>query len=262
MGDHRRSQPSSEGITLLIAHPFDTELTPPKESYDATKKPPKLRPTQFFAVGDTFVHFSQNVHNTALFLDVVSPLESRGLVAASFAGGPQRWRGIVRVPERVESGEWEERTERLNGIKLQQGHYARVGIFFVPKRCQGAARIVLTGDIEFVRDIYSRAHRLGLRFDEYGLWKWIGGEGKWEFLCGESEEAIFRELGMDYVHPARRNFTFLLGERPRGRPKKNGVDDQSTVSAASSGRRGEELGEPAQPGSRKRGRPKKVPLQE
>ncbi|KAI5985703.1 hypothetical protein EDC04DRAFT_2615300, partial [Pisolithus marmoratus] len=46
VGDH---QPSSEGITLLIAHPFDTELTPPKESYDATKKPPKLRPTQFFA---------------------------------------------------------------------------------------------------------------------------------------------------------------------------------------------------------------------
>ncbi|KAI6030386.1 hypothetical protein F5J12DRAFT_953491 [Pisolithus orientalis] len=261
VGDHRRNQPSSNDVTLLIVHPFEPALKPPKDSYDSAQKPPKPRSTQFYAVGDTFVHFSQNVHSTALFLDVVSPLESRGLIVANISGGPQRWRGIVRIPECVEGGEWEGRAERLSQIRDQQGDYRRLGIFFVPKQCQGAARIVLTGDIEFLRDVNSRAHRLGLRFDEYGLWKWIEGEGKWEFLYGESEEVIFRELGMDYVHPARRNFTFLSGERPRGRPKKNSVDDQSTDSAGNH-RSGVDLVETAQPGRRKRGRPRKVPLQE
>ncbi|KAI6098102.1 hypothetical protein F5141DRAFT_437927 [Pisolithus sp. B1] len=256
VGDHRRNQPSSNDIILLIVHSFETELKSPKDSYDGTQKPPKLRPAQFYAVGDTFVHLPQNAHNTALFLDVVSPLESRGLVVTSIAGGPQRWRGIVRVPARVGGGEWEGRGERLSQINHQEGLYRRLGIFFVPKRCQGAARIVLTGDIKFVEDVYSRAHRLGLRFDEYGLWKWIEDEGKWEFLCGENEELIFRELGMDYVHPARRNFTHLLGERPRGRPK-NGAD-QSTISAGS-GQHREEL---VEPGSRKRGRPRKMLPQE
>ncbi|KAI6113411.1 hypothetical protein EDD16DRAFT_1484121, partial [Pisolithus croceorrhizus] len=256
VGDYRRNQPSSNDIILLIVHPFETELKSPKDSYDATQKPPKLRLAQFYAVGDTFVHLPQNAHNTALFLDVVSPLESRGLVVTSIAGGPQRWRGIVRVPARVGGGEWEGRGERLSQINDQEGLYRKLGIFFVPKRYQGAARIVLTGDIKFVEDVCSRAHRLGLRFDEYGLWKWIEDEGKWEFLCGENEELIFRELGMDYVHPARRNFTHLLGERPRGRPK-NGADDQSTISAGS-GQHREVLVEPR---SRKRGRPRKMPPQ-
>ncbi|KAI6124133.1 hypothetical protein EV401DRAFT_1886523 [Pisolithus croceorrhizus] len=157
---------------------------------------------------------------------------------------------------RVGGGEWEGRGERLSQINDQEGLYRKLGIFFVPKRYQGAARIVLTGDIKFVEDVCSRAHRLGLRFDEYGLWKWIEDEGKWEFLCGENEELIFRELGMDYVHPARRNFTHLLGERPRGRPK-NGADDQSTISAGS-GQHREVLVEPR---SRKRGRPRKMPPQ-
>ncbi|KAI6008996.1 hypothetical protein BKA83DRAFT_4426729 [Pisolithus microcarpus] len=241
VGDHRRSQPSSNEVILLIVHPFETELKPPKSPYDAAQKPAKLRPAQFYALGDTFVH--------------------RGLVVTSIAGGPRRWRGIVRVPARVGCGEWEGRGERLSQINNQEGLYRRLGIFFVPKRCQGAARIVLTGDVKFVEDIYSRAHRLGLRFDEYGLWKWIEGEGKWEFLCGENEELIFREFRMDYVHPARRNFTYLLGERPRGQPKKIGVDDQSTISAGS-GQYGKELVEPARPGSRKRGRPRKMPPQE
>jgi len=147
----------------------------------------------------------------------------------------------------------------------------------VPKKCQGAALLALTGDLEFVKDICDRAHRLALHFNEYGLWKWCDEE-QWEFMHGDNEEEIFRELGMEYIFPDRRNFGFLsTTTSKRGRPRKEMVEMQCKPTISNRGRprkisetekikgmrgRPRKTTEETEKVKRPRGRPRKVLLQE
>lgn len=98
---------------------------------------------------------------------------------------------------------------------------------YVPRQCAGAALIALTGDLEFNLAIRRAASRLGLRLNEYGLWRWRDTAattcidevekqwsieqygGYWELVASEREEDIFEAVGMEWVAPERRNFTNL-----------------------------------------------------
>lgn len=105
-----------------------------------------------------------------------------------------------------------------------------------PVKSKGAALLALTGDKEFNIDIRIKAARLGLLLDEFGLWRWTSDpslpadaeEGYWTFVEGESEDAVLRELGMNYVEPIKRNFAYLSNSdldtptvKKGGRPRKN-----------------------------------------
>lgn len=110
----------------------------------------------------------------------------------------------------------------------------------VPIKSRGAALLALTGDAEFNCHLCTRATKLGLLLNEYGLWRWnheassgsdmgpldseqsdhelVGGH--WELIKTESEEDILLELGLDYVSPERRNYGFLVdtpGKKKRGK---------------------------------------------
>ncbi len=86
--------------------------------------------------------------------------------------------------------------------------------------------LALTGDVEFNRDIRTRAHQFGMHLNEYGLWRWrdnghssdsgdpIGGY--WELDKAEAEEEILEALGMEWVEPERRNFVSILGRKSLG----------------------------------------------
>jgi DNA polymerase beta len=94
-------------------------------------------------------------------------------------------------------------------------------------KSKGAALLALTGDKEFNIDIRAKAARLGLLLNEFGLWRWTSDpslpvdaeEGHWAFVEGESEDAVLRELSMNYVEPIKRNFAYLA----------NSDSDTSTV---------------------------------
>jgi len=94
--------------------------------------------------------------------------------------------------------------------------------------------LALTGDIEFNRHIRSKAIKLGLHLNEFGLWRWnannripLEGEvdengetyGFWELVRAETEAEILRELGMEYIEPEKRNFSFVVG-LPKDRLRK------------------------------------------
>jgi hypothetical protein len=79
---------------------------------------------------------------------------------------------------------------------------------------KGAAALALTGDHKFFFDLRRRATTLGMHLNEYGLWKWEStgsdiDDGHWIFVEGSDEEAILKELGMEYVEPTKRNFVNL-----------------------------------------------------
>lgn len=81
-------------------------------------------------------------------------------------------------------------------------------------------------------------------FNEYGLWRWTSNSlssnpetetvssrpfgwdyetattqktGYWSLLPSATEQDIFREIGMEFVDPTRRNFSYVTGKKRRTR---------------------------------------------
>lgn len=95
----------------------------------------------------------------------------------------------------------------------------------------------MTGDLEFNRHIRTLASKQGLHLNEFGLWRWRPksadtkqipdlsddtAEGNWEFVVGETEEEVLKELGMNYIEPEKRNFAFIIKSGTQKQPPKRG----------------------------------------
>ncbi|KAG1746034.1 uncharacterized protein EDB91DRAFT_1246158 [Suillus paluster] len=194
VGSHRRGAHSFMGADILLTHPSHVHVpTPPLKNGSVTQGSggapfrmsyTKLRETQ----------------ESLLLRDVVSPLESRGLIAETLSAGSRKWQGVIRLPENTTNGTWEERAQRIERIREQQGLYILLDLYLAPIKSKGAALLALTGDKEFNTDI----HGLLIPHSEQ-----MQEEGYWTFVEGESEDAVLRELGMSYVEPTKRNFAYL-----------------------------------------------------
>lgn len=70
-----------------------------------------------------------------LIQGIVTPLEQRGLLAATLSAGPKKWQGVVRLPERHMDGSWGERSDRVKAVEVNQGLFRRMdlkSVIFVP----------------------------------------------------------------------------------------------------------------------------------
>ncbi|KAG8214535.1 hypothetical protein J3R82DRAFT_9596 [Butyriboletus roseoflavus] len=239
-GDFRRGTASAQRIALVVLHPQATDIFPPEgsPSIDSTviqKNRYDRLPSPFASHPETTVKFKVLPDTATFSTEIISPLECRGLLATAIAVGPQKWDGIIRVPKRTETEKdgngWETRTERIQGVQQHEGQFFSAEIYYVPRQCAGASLIALTGDLQFNIAIRRAASRLGLRLNEYGLWRWrvvattdeIDKQrsieqhgGYWELVASEKEEDIFEAVGMEWVAPERRNFANLnVGSKKR-----------------------------------------------
>ncbi len=106
----------------------------------------------------------------------------------------------------------------------------------LPLPSKGAVLLANTGDSDFHSFVRTTASRMGLQLNELGLWRWKevpraacdaedaspsearpSASGYWELLASRSEEDILEELGLDYVEPENRNFSFVVGRSRRKR---------------------------------------------
>ena len=106
--------------------------------------------------------------------------------------------------------------------------------------------IQLTGDLDFNIDCRARAQQMGMLLNEYGLWRWIPNPGKedpeikaqhlpedghWELVASETEERVLEEIGLPWIEPEKRNFSYLRKDgggskkKGRGRPRKSATDE-------------------------------------
>ncbi|KAF7795406.1 hypothetical protein EIP86_006564 [Pleurotus ostreatoroseus] len=102
----------------------------------------------------------------------------------------------------------------------------------VPVKSKGAACLSLTGDLEFNKDLRKRAIQLGMHLNENGLWRFHPRnddpqttqesaselpteEGHWQLIASKTEKSILAELGMPWVEPQKRNFSFLTDSNVR-----------------------------------------------
>lgn len=83
----------------------------------------------------------------------------------------------------------------------------------IPKRSRGSALLALTGDTEYNRDLRYTAIKLGLRLNEFGLWRWKDEDNDWELVSSETEEGVLAELNKEWIDPERRNWGFVSGGR-------------------------------------------------
>lgn len=219
VGSYRRGAQSFLGVDIMLTHPSYVHVpTPPSKNGSATHG---INKTPFRA------RKLREVQDSPLSSDVVFPLESRGFIAETLSAGPNKWQGIIQLPGRTIDGTWEDRSQRIERIREQRGLYTRLDLNLAPIKSKGAALLALTGDKEFNIDILAKAARLGLLLNEFGLWRWISDpslptdaeQGYWTFVEGDSEDAVLRELGMNYVEPTKRNFAYLA----------NSDSDASTV---------------------------------
>lgn len=184
-----------------------------------------------------------------LFSEVVPILQERGLIAENISSGIRRWQGVVRVPDKNEDGEWCTRDIQTSGIQNMTGKFRRLDLKYVaypyydlylpftyhsslvPLKSKGAGLIAFTGDIQLNKDLRLRAAKIGLLLNEFGLWKWnpndrpkdpakpleeiAPNDGYWQLIKAPTEQDIFNQLGMEYIKPHRRNFSFVYNPSKR-----------------------------------------------
>lgn len=82
----------------------------------------------------------------------------------------------------------------------------------MPKESRGAALLALTGDTEYNRDLRFTAIKLGMRLNEFGLWRW-SDDSEWILVSSETEEAVLAELGKEWIDATKRNWEFIATKR-------------------------------------------------
>ena len=227
----------------MISHPDYVHVPLPTDAPPFTSCPPtKLRSRKRQVAEDR--------RNGFLHTDVLPIYQKHGLIAETLSSSPAAWDGVIRLPE--QRGQWGQRADRLARIENSEGRFRRmrikyvgqlnwsassilnlsVTLSFVSHKCRGASLLILTGDTDFNKHISSQASRSGMLFNEHGLWKWNlndvlppctseedNGEslekGYWSLVKSSSEEEILEELGLDFIEPVKRNFSFVSGKRSR-----------------------------------------------
>ena len=86
--------------------------------------------------------------------------------------------------------------ETKSSVRLESG--IQVDLRIVPKESFGSALQYFTGSKEHNIEVRRIAVRAGCKLNEYGLFK---GEKR---IAGETEEVVYRALGMDYIPPELR----------------------------------------------------------
>lgn len=94
-----------------------------------------------------------------------------------------------------------------------------------PGLSEGAALLATTGDVDFNTYIRGVALKMGLHLNEYGLWRQHtngdSGEGRWELVASRTEEEILSELGIEFIEPERRNFSFIASTKKSGTARRS-----------------------------------------
>jgi DNA polymerase beta len=252
----RRGSTSLSDVDVALLHPNHVYIPTPSPPSPVSKPNSKRVTTARLKSAFQSKYTSVAERDQSILLkDVVQPLESRGLIAATISSGTQKWQGIVRVPQK--NGDWEPDWQRKDGIAQHLGKFRRMDLKFVhlgiptilkltlnfhslpslvPLKSRGAALLALTGDVQFNREIRTRAVSLGLHLNEFGLWRWQENEtdpdkkGYWELVKAETEEDVLQELGMEWIIPERRNFSFIVGKKANlKRTQPNKKDSKSEI---------------------------------
>ncbi|KAF5343216.1 hypothetical protein D9758_013424 [Tetrapyrgos nigripes] len=270
-GSYRRGFPISSFMSVILLHPSYVHVPYPKvpPPFPDSGKTETRSGRRLMPFREKFTKLA--VKSQSLLIGQIVPhLRDRGLMADTISLGSKKWVGMIRVPEAGDQGVDDTaimvRRKRRERIDEMQGQYRRLELNLVPQKSRSAALLSLTGDSEFVRDMRLRANKMGMHLDEFGLWRWnstglktengtpeveeeeeasdpdSGSEasedsspssssGRYTLIPTPTEQSIFDELGIPFVHPEKRNYSYLVGpgKRDRDKPQRMEKDVRAAV---------------------------------
>lgn len=118
----RRGAETLSGVDILLTNPSHVHIPTPPPPSSLGSQGSRRTP---FRVPYTKL---QELQSSLLLRDVVAPLENRGLIVETLSAGSRKWQGVIRLPERTADGAWEERSQRIERIREQQGIYIRLDL--------------------------------------------------------------------------------------------------------------------------------------
>lgn len=223
VGAYRRNSGGS-CIDVILAHPSNVCVPKPADPAPHLVSGPVKTKVGRKEVAFRGAYTSKAARGASLLLKNVIPvLGDRGLVATTISESTSSWVGVVRVPERRAGGS-EDPNFFIIDTRTFSGAFRKLNITLVPPKTSTAAILYLTGDEAFVSHLKTRAQRMGMLLNEFGLWKWesspaneatlnslgaVEDRGWWTLVKTETERDIFMGLGMEYVKPERRNWAAL-----------------------------------------------------
>ena len=139
----RREAADLPAVTILLHHHqhIHVPVPPPPPSSHSTsttasgKVPVRTRGRQhvpFLQVNPS----AEQRWASPLLQDVVPPLEAAGLIAATLAASPRKWRGVALLPLRADtdsdvgssSGTWQDVGYRMRDLRIGRGKYVRLDL--------------------------------------------------------------------------------------------------------------------------------------
>lgn len=128
-------------VSILLFHPqrVHVPVPPPPPSPSTAgagvseKAPVRTRGRQH----EPFLQVNSSVAErwtSPLFQDVVRPLQAAGLLAATLASEPRKWRGVALLPRRnIDAngpldGAWQDVGDRVRDIRAMRGKYVRLDL--------------------------------------------------------------------------------------------------------------------------------------
>lgn len=135
-------------------------------------------------------------------IDIIIPLTSR--VASESTGS--------KIVEELKARKFITEEGSLTAIKFSgvcrivgDSVRRRIDITFVPENDAGTYILFETGPKSFLNNIKEQAAQLGYRLEKKGLFRLSTTDDADEKIEVQTEEDVFKELGMDYIEPQNRN---------------------------------------------------------
>ncbi|KAI5115357.1 hypothetical protein M0805_002244, partial [Coniferiporia weirii] len=229
VGSYRRGLLTCADIDVIIFHPSCVYVPLPGEKPSTGSRSSTLSGRSAKPMSATRAR-----QDTFLRQFVLSPLERAGVIAATLSEGPQKWQGIVRVPD---ADEGEGRAASVQ--RKRPSVFRRMDLSLFPVLSEGAALLATTGDKDFNLHLRGVASKMGLHLNEYGLWRRrpsptrenSNGDGtpdpsppssgreeddRWDLVASVTEQEVLRALEVNYVEPERRNFAYVMSRSEHG----------------------------------------------
>ncbi|KAJ3535980.1 hypothetical protein NMY22_g6238 [Coprinellus aureogranulatus] len=227
--------------------PSSSNSAPPSSSSsssssDSATTTPKRKSKRVIKKSERTRDLTKAARKASLLHNEVIPcLRNADVMCETIGETVNTWTGVVRVPPSPDEGQepltTDEEEEPRVALSLQTPvgvEYRRVTFQMVPQMSRPTALLALTGDDELNKHMRRKAEREGMLLNEHGLWRWNPAttpedspsspppetasdgdeatpQGFWGIVPTPTEADVFKELGMKYIPPEKRNWGFVSG---------------------------------------------------
>lgn len=231
-------------IQIMVSHPSFVHIPLPPDPSVGISNKKEIKPK---AKTKRKKRDDEGTPTNVLYSEVIPRLQQTGFISDTLNFDDTSWSGFARLPGRDDQwGTVVERLNAIKSTRGQFRRVSLKCVVFLqpiptylipspydsiaPQRSLGSSQLWLTGNAKFEKYLCYRAQRKRLMLNEHGLWRWTdnrgsappdmadteGGKadrgaspdgGHWVLLRCASEEDIFRELGMAFVDPEKRNLS-------------------------------------------------------